>query len=247
MNMGKADRISAWRRVERTVSQSHVVLELVDARFPFRSDRLRKLVNMKRRSLVLIINKADLLSPDEAGKLAEKTGGLLVSASRRRGKAKLIRLLKSRVRGDQELRVGIVGRPNVGKSSLINYLSGRKSAGVGAEAGFTKGEQWVKLSENPDILLIDSPGIIYESDDESELVLQNALEIDKHEDPVEVALLLIKKHPGVLKDFGVREEGDVALEQLAVKMGKLKKGGEPNLVETAKILVRRWQRGQGPK
>jgi len=238
--MGRAGWIKAWKRVERVVSQSHVVLELVDARFPFRSPKLRKLVNLKKRSLILVINKSDLLAPAEVRKLAEETGGIPISARARRGKARLLRLLKSRIRGGQELRVGVVGRPNVGKSSLINYLAGRRSAKVGAEAGFTKGEQWIKI--HPRILLIDSPGIIYEGESESDLILQNALEIDKHKDPIEVALLLIKKHPEILGKFKLKKKGEASLEELAVKLGKLKKGGEPNLTEAAKIMVRKWQR-----
>ncbi|MBR9681332.1 MAG: GTPase RsgA [Candidatus Altiarchaeota archaeon] len=238
--MGRTGWIRAWKRVERVVSQGHVILEVVDARFPFRSHKLMKLVNMKRRSLIFIINKSDLISREDAEKLAEKTKGILVSTKSRRGKFQLLKLLKSRIREGRELKVGIVGRPNVGKSSLINYLAGRRSAKVGVEAGFTKGEQWIRI--DPRILLIDSPGIIYEGESESELVLQNALEIDKHDDPVGVALELMEKHPEMLKKFKLKEVGEAALEELATKLGKLNKGGEANIEEAAKIMVRKWQR-----
>lgn len=233
-------RIKAWKRVERTVSQSHVILELVDARFPYRSQKLRKLVNMKRRSLIYVINKADLIDEEAARKLAKTKNAILISVKNRKGRGGLLKLLKSRIRDDKELRVGIVGRPNVGKSSLINYLKGKKSARVGAEAGFTKGEQWVRI--HPKILLIDSPGIIYEHENKSELILQNALEVDKYEDPVEVATTLVERYPGILKEFGLTKKGEDAIEEYAIKLGKLLPGGKPNTVEAAKIMVRKWQR-----
>lgn len=229
----------ALQRVVRVVKQSNVVLEMVDARFPHRSGRLRKLVRRKGRKLLLVVNKVDLA--DDGEDVAERMGGIAFSAKTGEGKEELLEKLEGMARG-RDLRVGVVGRPNVGKSSLINALKGRKSAKTSAQAGYTRGEQWVRVS--PHVTLIDSPGVITGEWDREELVLQDALDVDRADNPERIALKLFRRHPEVLEKLGLQGDGEEALEEFARRTGKLKKGGVPNTKEAARMVVRRWQRGE---
>ncbi len=227
----------AKRRVLRVLNQSDVVIEVVDARFPQRSQKLARWVHRRGKPLILLINKVDLVPPSDARKLARR--GLLFSAKTRRGKRALISELE-RIAGEREIRVGLVGKPNVGKSSVINALRGKKVARRSPTPGYTKGEQWIRLS--PRVLLIDSPGVITWREPEEELILKDALDVDRASDPELVAMKLLERRPELLEKLGL--DPDAPLEDYARRTGKLMKGGEPNTKEAAKMLVRRWQRGE---
>ncbi|MBR9689639.1 MAG: GTPase RsgA [Candidatus Altiarchaeota archaeon] len=227
-------------RVSRVINQSHVLLEVIDARFPRRSKRLKRMIFHKSKQLILVINKVDLVK-DNGEELAKKMNGFAFSTKTKRGKRKLLRKLEEISEGEL-LRVGVIGRPNVRKSSIINVLTGRGSARTSASAGYTKGEQWVRLSSN--ILLIDSPGVITWDESEDDLIVEDALSIDKSSDPISAALRLFEIHPQVLGKLELTKKGEEALEEFAVKTGKLKKGGLPNTPEAAKMIIRRWQRGE---
>lgn len=227
---------SALDRVKKVLNQCYVVLELVDARFPQRSKRLNKMAKKKSKEVILVLTKSDLITEPE--KLARKMNGFLFSAKTRRGKKALLKHLEYLSEGE-EFKVGVVGRPNVGKSSLINVLAGRKSAKTSPSAGYTKGEQWIRVA--PKILLIDSPGVITWTEKTNEdLLVEDALSIDKTDDPEGAALTLFKRYPHVIKKLGLGKE---PLKEYAIKTGKLKKGGEPNTKEAARMIIRRWQRG----
>jgi len=231
----------AWQRVMRTIRQSDVVLEVVDARFPERSERLEKEVKKRKKRLILIVNKIDLVKG--GNRLAAKLGGFPFCAKTGYGKQSLMRFLNELAKEKgRDLRVGVVGMPNVGKSSLINRLKGKRSAPTSPVAGFTKGEQWIRIS--PRILLIDSPGVIVSKESRDELVLKDALRVENLKDPVSTALLLFEKHPWIPRSLGLEKSGEEALEEFATKTGKLKKGGEPNVEEAARMILRRWQRGE---
>ena len=232
--MGKA-----LDRVVRVINQSDVVVEVLDARFPHKSARLKKIVGRKGKEHIYILNKIDLIGTKEGENLAREIGALPFSAKTRYGKRKLLARLEELAGGP--IKVGILGTPNVGKSSIINVLRGRKSAPTSSTPGYTKGEQWIKIT--PNVLLIDSPGVITWDAEEDDLILQDSLDIDKAEDPISTALKLFDRNPEVLKKLGLTGTGEEALSEFALKTGKLKKGGVPNKTEAAKMIVRRWQRG----
>ena len=80
--------------------------------------------------------------------------------------------LKEKGRKQRAIRVMIVGVPNVGKSSLINKLTGRKSTQTGDRPGVTKGKQWVKLKG--DLELLDTPGILWPKFEDQNIALNLA-------------------------------------------------------------------------
>lgn len=102
----------------------------------------------------------------------------------------------ARVEGEsnakQQITVGIVGFPNVGKSSIINSLSKQKSAAVGNAPGITKAMQEIKLDRN--IVLIDSPGVVLASTENADsLILRSAIRVEELADPVRPCEALINR------------------------------------------------------
>jgi ribosome biogenesis GTPase A len=133
----------------------------------------------------------------------------------------------------------------VGKSTIINGLKGTKVVGVSPQAGYTKGKQYINLSDN--ILLIDSPGIIPIEGNEIEAALKDFLSPEKIKNIEAVVDAIIKRAgPSEVAKFYKVEFTDVDdfLEKVARLRGKLQSGGVPDTYEAAKLVIRDWQRGR---
>lgn len=143
--------------------------------------------------------------------------------------------------------VGIVGFPNVGKSSIINSLKRCKACTVGATPGVTKSMQEVQLDKH--VKLVDSPGIVMDSSSsDSAVILRNCVKIESIEDPVpavEAILRRCNKHQ-VMEKYSVPDYVDVHefLMHLGKRLGKLKKGGIPDVVAAGKALLKDWNSGK---
>lgn len=146
------------------------------------------------------------------------------------------------------IRVGVVGLPNVGKSSIINSLKRSRSCNVGAVPGVTKTMQEVALDSK--IMLIDSPGIVMATGDASDttVALRNALRIDTIESaiqPVEVVLQRTGKDYMMIQ-YGLSnfETTQEFLCILAKRCGKMKKGAIPDVLAAAKKILHDWNIGR---
>lgn len=168
----------ARRMIEQELKLVDVVIELVDARIPesSRNPLLDDIIGKKRPRLI-ILNKADLADPNRTQYWQQKyTNGsnLAVAVNSTSGRKKLQQTIVEAVyeltkakrqrfldRGATSvtLRVMVVGIPNVGKSTFINMLLGRGLATTGNKPGVTKGKQWVRLTD--DIELLDTPGLLW--------------------------------------------------------------------------------------
>ena len=147
-----------------------VVVEVVDARIPAssRNPLIHEIIGNK--PLIIALNKKDL-ADDEMSRLwrdhfkQENAEAILINSNSGEGTKELMKILgkmsaqRQPSQAKRPLRLMIVGVPNVGKSSLINRLSGRKSTQTGDRPGVTKGKQWIKLSDG--IQLLDTPGILW--------------------------------------------------------------------------------------
>ncbi len=242
-------------RVFRAIRKADVVLEVIDARFPeeTRSKGIERVLGKLGKKLIIVANKIDLISKKKRKKLErdlkKKNNVVFISTKKRFGSA-LLRKEVKRLVGDKKATVSVIGFPNTGKSSLINMLRGKKVARTSSIAGFTRGEQWIKLDRN--IRLIDTPGNIpFKTQNYVFLALIGAINPEEVNDPVRVALEIIdrlkKENPLFLeREFDVSTEMSEynILEEITKKRGKLLRGGELNIEEMSRIIIRKWQGGE---
>lgn len=168
------------------------------------------------------------------------------------GKGALIQLLRqfgTLHKDRKQISVGFIGYPNTGKSSIINALRKKKVCNVAPIAGETKVWQYITLMKR--IFLIDCPGVVYpHGDSETDIVLKGVVRVENipsPEDHVEEVLKRVKKEY-IQRTYKIYEWDDHVdfLEKLAMKTGKLNKGGESNISSAAKMVLNDFQRGKLP-
>ena len=160
--------------VEEKIKLVDVIVELLDSRAPLSSlnDDLAKLIQNKKR--VIVLSKNDIADKEQTKKWVEyfkKDNDIVIDlnlSQQNSGKviqnavAKVGQSIwdKQKAKGmkPQPIKTMIIGIPNVGKSSLINRFAKRSAAGVENKPGFTRGQQWIKVSN--EFVLLDTPGIL---------------------------------------------------------------------------------------
>ncbi|KAF3796313.1 Guanine nucleotide-binding protein-like [Nymphaea thermarum] len=169
------------------------------------------------------------------------------------GAETLIKLLKNYSRSHElkkSITVGVVGLPNVGKSSLINSLKRSHVVNVGATPGLTRTMQEVQLDKN--VKLLDCPGVVMLKPRENgvSIALRNCKRIEKLDDPISPVREILKLCPAEklmavykLPSFSSVDE---FLQKVASLRGKLKKGGVLDMEAAAKIVLRDWNEGKIP-
>lgn len=186
-----------------------VVVELLDARIPMSSQNpdLQQIAKDKKR--IIVLNKCDLADEVENKKWVsyfEKNGikAILTDANSGAGINEVTRQIENLMKDENQknaakgrigksIRVMILGIPNVGKSSFINRISKKTSAGVGNKPGFTKQKQWIRLSNN--IELLDTPGVLWPKFENEKVALNLAFTGTIKDDileKTEIAFYLLK-------------------------------------------------------
>lgn len=242
-----------------------IVIEVIDARIPVssRNPIIDELVKNKRRLIVL--NKSDLSDPAANEAWAEhfkKQGNLVLSMNCMTGigVGQLYKLL-SRLQDEKNegqlrkksLRMMIVGVPNVGKSSLINRMTGKKSAKTGDRPGVTKGKQWLGLENG--MQLLDTPGILWPKFEDPKVGLNLAFcgsIKDEILDTASLALELIKvlqrDYPQLLRERYKLDELDedalVNMEAIAAKRGFILPGKRIDYERCARTLLDEFRGGK---
>lgn len=257
------------RQIEADLKQVDAVCEIVDARIPLssRNPDIDAICGSKPRMIVL--NRMDLADPAATKKWRDyfKGKGMAVLATDCKSRqgineftpaarvACAEKLERDAARGmNRPLRVMIVGIPNVGKSTLINQISGRKGAKAENRPGVTRGKQWVTVDSS--LQLLDTPGILWPKFDDPQVGMMLAYTgavkegvIDIEELSCRLMELLHKYYPQVLVDrYKVEAEpgtpGYELLEQAGRKRGLLLRGGEVHAERMAKVLMDEFRSGK---
>lgn len=240
-----------WTIADTVMQEADIILLVVDARLveETKNSELEHKAKEMNKTLITVINKCDLVDKEELEKYKQKFHPcVFVSAHKFYG---MTMLRKTILRYAQSfpVSVGVVGYPNTGKSSVINALKGKASAGVSSVSGYTKGRQNIRVGSK--IKIIDTPGVIAESDDKKSVKLAITASRNIKKDPDLVVFELIKDYKDALIDFYELDAQEVGalddeefLEAIAIKRNRLKKGGEPDTNTTAKMILQDWQKGK---
>ena len=260
----------AQRMIGENMRLVDAVCELLDARIPSssRNPDVDRLAGDKPH--MLILNRADLADPAVTALWIDHFRGMGFSAletDAKSGKgvrqfpAALRSLLKDRLaaleekgQGSRTLRVMILGIPNVGKSTLINSLAGRRAAAAGDKPGVTRGKQWISVGQGLEIL--DTPGILWPKFDSQAvgeaLALTNAIKadvIDRTALAANFMLRLREIYPGKIEErYGFTPDPDrngyELLEVAGRKRGFLISGGEVDVDRMAETLLKEFHGGK---
>ena len=242
-----------WPIVLNVLRNSDVVLLLVDARMPEitrNSEIIEKVEGMKGKRLVIIFNKSDLIGRKEIEKLKkEYPNAFFVSATKKIGANKLKSTLDNMADNwnRPSLRIGLVGYPNIGKSTLINLLAPAAKAKVSSVAGTTKKTQWVR---NGNLRIMDSPGVIPFGDRKVQIGMTASKDPHRIKNPERVAIriieFLMKRNDGILKKMYNAEGEDAyeVFEDIGRKKGFLIKGGEVDENRISIKIIDDWQKGK---
>ncbi|KAK6940549.1 Guanine nucleotide-binding protein-like 3, N-terminal domain [Dillenia turbinata] len=169
------------------------------------------------------------------------------------GAETLIKLLKNYSRSHdikKSITVGVIGLPNVGKSSLINSLKRCHVVNVGATPGLTRSIQEVQLDKN--VKLLDCPGVVLlkAGEGDASIALRNCKRIEKLDDPIGPVKEILKLCPArllvTLYKIPSFDTVDDFLHKVATIRGKLKKGGIVDFEATARIILHDWNEGKIP-
>ncbi|OLN92839.1 Nucleolar GTP-binding protein 2 [Colletotrichum chlorophyti] len=260
-NKGQSKRI--WNELYRVLDSSDVVIHVLDARDPLGTRCLSVEKYLKEEAphkhLIFVLNKTDLVPTSVAARWVRyfsklrPTLAMHSSLTNPFGKGSLIELLRQYAKLHSErkqISVGLIGYPNVGKSSIVNTLRKKKVANVAPIPGETKVWQYITLTRK--IYLIDCPGIVppSQSDTPQDLLLRGVVRVENVDNPeqyIPAVLAKVKPHhmerTYELKGWKNHME---FLEMLARKGGRLLKGGEADLDGVAKMVLNDFMRGKIP-
>lgn len=228
-------------KLERLIHRADVIVEVVDAR-DIEGTRLRlaeKLSGVSR--LLIMVNKIDLVDEVQPPKRAIK-----VSAKNRdeKERRRIIECILARC-STRPVKALLIGYPNVGKSSIINMLAGRKATKVSAVAGTTKDVQWVRI--NSALMVTDYRGVYPKKEKKEDLARKGAINVQRDAQVYAYKfakkVLSSRKLRGWLEkkldiDLSKVKTDEEVLSVIAERRKLYVKGGELNIDEAARVLVR---------
>lgn len=256
------------REIKEKLNLIDIVYEVIDARMPVSSKIVDIDELIKDKPKLLIMTKYDLcdkVETDKFIKFYQEQGYQVIPVDLMSGMnvKKIIEASQSVMQKENEkrkvkgmkprnIRALILGVPNAGKSTLINRLVGKRSAGVGNKPGFTKSLSWIRIHK--DIELLDSPGILWPKieDQESAHILA-CLSSIKEEilDVDDIARFILRKlyelYPDRLEQrYGITELDDDFIEIydiIATKRGALSRGGITDYDKVSNLIIRDFKNG----
>lgn len=255
------------REIREKLDLIDIVYEVIDARMPI-SSRLEDVNDItKNKKKIIILTKYDLCDKSETDKIINsyKNNSIVIPLDLLNGDVSIVinetvKLMKEendkrKLKGMQErpARVAIIGVPNVGKSTLINRLVGRRSVNVGNKPGVTKSLSWIRI--NKDVELLDTPGILWSNikDYDRGYILASFSSIKEEvARPIDVAVYILRKleelYPDLLKErYGIDSLTDTLEEEFEVigrLRGALQRGGVADYLKVATIVIKDLQEGR---
>ena len=261
------------RMITENLKQVDVVIEILDARIPYSSHNPEIMKIIEQKPMITLLNKASLADPEKTARFVKKyTAGnrvcLATDCITGEGMNRISPIIKEimseklkrfeeKGMSGRKLRAMVVGIPNVGKSSLINKISGNKKAKVENRPGVTVDKQWVSTTLGIDLL--DMPGVLWPKFDDRTVgenlaitgaIKDTVLEIDT------IALSLVSRlremYPALLSEryklgdsSALCELDDYELfRYIGKKRGFLISGGEINEERTANMLLEEFRNGK---
>lgn len=252
----------AERQLKDKLNLVDVIIEVRDSRLPLSSSysNIEKLLGNKPR--LLLLNKADLVDKNNLKQWVsylKQNTGCPVIVTEAKGNKDLAQVIKFAVELSEPkiqalmekgllrrpARAMVVGMPNVGKSSVINKLTKSSKTKIGAKAGVTRQQQWVRI--NPKLELLDTPGIIPTRQDNQEQAVKLAFVSSVSEnayspEPVAKELLKYLSNDSNVKDYYKTE--DLTLENIATQRKWIIRGGEPDTERTAIYVLKDFREGR---
>lgn len=257
--------------IQQNLKLVDVVVELLDARIPIssRNPQIDELVGNKPR--VVLLNKHDLCDQRILKDWINyfKSKGIVaipINSINGDGVKNLLKQIKvetkplvdkmiAQGRVPRAIRMMIVGIPNVGKSSLINKLVGKKAAKTGNKPGVTKGKQWIRVRD--DIELFDTPGILWPKIDDQEAGLNLAFTGAINDDTLvieDIAFHFVKrmilKYPDVLiKRYDLTVDFDdvepiQVLDEIAMNRNCLDRSKDIDYFKVGKLIINDFRKGR---
>ena len=252
------------REIKESIDLIDIIYEVIDARMPISSKIVDIDELVKNKPRILVVTKYDLCDKEETDKILnnyKELGYTVIPVDLLTGKntnlivSKSLELLADMNKKREEkglkkrsIRALIVGIPNVGKSTLINRLVGKKATQVGDRPGVTKNTNWIRI--NKDIDLLDTPGILWPKfEDQNQALILASLSSIKEEilDNQRLAIFILEILSKLYKDrllerYKLTESDLTDLDQLitkiATKRGALKKGGIPDYDKVYNLIIK---------
>lgn len=255
-HMKKADR-----QIKEKLKLIDTVVEVLDARVNYasRNPDIRQYTRNKQH--IIVLNKADLADPVETDKWIKKleseegvTKVISFNALEKDQRKKIINTIRENNPKDKkELRCLVVGIPNVGKSTIINSILGKRKTQIGNKPGVTKGQQW--LTSPDDITLLDTPGILWPKFEDQEAAnhlawigsISDRL-FEKENIAGDLINYLVKYYPENLEErynitIDPEEPAWMVFDKIADSRNLIKKGNEYDYLRTSETILKDFRNG----
>jgi ribosome biogenesis GTPase A len=236
-----------WKAVNDVIREANILLEIIDARdvAGTRNPEIEDKIRHAGKIMIYVLNKCDLADQKELEKVKKTLSPCVFVSCKDYHGIKMLReriIIEGKRLGDEKIVVGVLGYPNMGKSSVINALNGMGKAKVSSKSGFTRGKQYITARG---FVMIDTPGVIPYMEKDA---VKHSISGIKTEtkDPEGDVLRIMEARPGLIENhYGVAlsEDKEESLEAVCVKLNLLLKGGKPDMFKASQRILRELRSG----